>query len=98
MAPALDLMGAPLVAVVWPPLSIRITALIQSSATPKRRDASLIKGVQRAISDDVPVDNCSAILCEAGAGAASAGEPATMPIIITQAGSSAGKWRSFVLM
>src|SRR5215469_2411657 len=60
MAPALDLIGVPSADLVWPPLSMRITALIQSSAMPNRFDASLMKGVQRAVSADVPADNLPA--------------------------------------
>src|SRR6185312_11613488 len=48
IAPALDVMGRLSSSAVRPPLSMRMTARIQSSATPKRRDASLMRGVQRS--------------------------------------------------
>src|SRR5882672_8502975 len=50
MAPASEIMGFLSFSSVRPPLSMRITARIQSSATPKRCDASLMRGAQRAIS------------------------------------------------
>src|SRR5882672_5000615 len=50
IAPACDVMGFLSSSAVLPPLSKRITARIQVSATPKRRDASLMKGAQRSIS------------------------------------------------
>src|SRR5258705_1374638 len=48
IAPACDVMGFLSSSAVLPPLSNRITARIQASATPKRRDASLIRGDQRS--------------------------------------------------
>src|SRR5258706_16113463 len=50
MAPALDVMGLLSSSRVRPPLSMRMTALIQASATPKRREASWMRGAQRSIS------------------------------------------------
>src|SRR5437588_5405707 len=95
MAPVFEVIGAPLADMVWPPLSIRITALIQSSAIPKRRDASLMNGVQRSITD-VPVDDSLAMLCVTAADAAWAGEPETVAAAMTQADSIAGQWRNLM--
>src|SRR5258708_31460286 len=50
IAPAFDVIGFLSSSSVRPPLSMRMTALIQVSATPKRREASWIRGVQRSIS------------------------------------------------
>src|SRR5258706_8647085 len=50
IAPALDVMGFLSSSCVRPPLSMRMTALIQASATPKRREASWMRGTQRSTS------------------------------------------------
>src|SRR5882672_4353373 len=50
MAPARDVMGFLSSSSVRPPLSMRMTALIQVSAMPKRREASWMSGAQRSIS------------------------------------------------
>src|SRR5215471_2738455 len=50
IAPATDVIGRLSSLKVRPPLSMRITALIQSSETLKRLDASLMSGAQRAMS------------------------------------------------
>src|SRR3954465_14448370 len=52
IAPAFDVIGFPSSNCVRPPLSMRITARIQDSATLKRREASLIRGAQRSTKDD----------------------------------------------
>src|SRR5260221_13076953 len=52
MAPAFEVIGFPSWICVRPPLSMRITALIQVSATWNRREAFLINGAQRSTSFD----------------------------------------------
>src|ERR1700749_2265623 len=61
IAPALEVMGTPAIS-VRPPLSMRITARIQSSETPKRLAASLISEAQRSTAGvaDLDWDFCAA--------------------------------------